>query len=122
MFSGLPPIATHARTFWIGSLVPEAVIGRTSPCWMIHLPCAPATQGAQGKSEIASTRRFGRGAVIVSSIGERKTIKPGWLQYERAVNSNAQFLREKIMEQPANTSDPLVGTWKLVPFLKLWRR
>jgi len=60
--------------------------------------------------------------VIVSFIGERKTIKPGWLQYEKAVNSDALFLREKMMEQPANTSDPPVGTWKLVPFLKLWRR
>ena len=53
--SGLPPEADI-------SLVPdhfcsglEAVIGRTSPCWMVHLPCAPATQGAQGKSEIASS-------------------------------------------------------------------
>jgi hypothetical protein len=73
MFSGLPPIATHARTFWIGSLVPEAVIG-------------------------------------------------GWLLYEKAVNSAALFLWEKMMEQPANTSHPLVGTWKLVSFLTLWRR
>jgi hypothetical protein len=41
-------------------------------------------------------------------------MKPGWLPYERAVNSAAPFLWEKMMEQLADTSHPLVGTWKLV--------
>jgi hypothetical protein len=34
MFSGLPPIATDARIFWIGSVVPQADEARPS----IHEP------------------------------------------------------------------------------------
>ena len=83
--------------------------------------CATLWRGAQLTQEINGVATQAMSALALEETWQKREKGPDALGRRGdglSINRAALFLWDKMMEQPAVTSDPLVGTWKLVSFLK----
>jgi hypothetical protein len=98
MFSGLPPIATDARIFWIGSVVPQADICGAANRDAIRSPVGEKQPPAQG--EVSSSTSFGTSEMSQRDpralcwrwrVSDR--LSPNSFLYERALSSICRHRR-----------------------------